>query len=190
MAEGFYYVKVPEDAKTHLEEGKDSLVVSAESSAEAILTAKAYLQLPSDAAWAAATPALLAHVTDLVGWRLKIDVNDTNGDNVESVTVTAASGDDFDDMGADAATALNATTSIAGAAYSTPNLKVAETTDTLGDHTVVAKFLPPVTWDDSTIAFPSMIGTITHEGIAGAALNVVLNDVVAPTILYQLGSGH
>ena len=71
MAEGFYYVKVPEDAKTSLVEKKDVLVVSAESSAEAILAAKAYLQIPSDAAWAAATPVLLAHDVNLEGWRGK-----------------------------------------------------------------------------------------------------------------------
>lgn len=188
MAEGFFYVKVPEDAKTALVEGHDSLVVSAESSAEAILTAKAYLHLPSDAAWAAATPVLLAHDVDLLGWRARISIYDTAAALVEQVTVTAVTTDDFDDIGNDLVTALNATSSIAGAAYSTPNLKIAETTDSLGDHTVVVEFLPPITWDDPSITFPAFYGTLVHEGSSGDALTVVLNDVVAPTVLYQLGS--
>ena len=189
MAEGFYRVKVPEDAKTSLVEGKDTLVISAESSAEAILAAKAYLHLPSDAAWAAATPVLLAHVTDLVGWRLKITITDTDDSVTETFTVPGVTVADFDSIGDLAVIALNATSSIAGAAYSTPNLKIAETTDALGDQTVTVEFLPPTTWDDPTISFPAFYGTITHEGAEADALNVVLNDVVAPTVLYELGSG-
>ena len=188
MAEGFYYVKVPEDAKTSLVEKKDVLVVSAESSAEAILAAKAYLQIPSDAAWAAATPVLLAHDVDLEGWRAKISIYDTVGDLVEQVEVTADSADTFDEIGDDLVVALNATTSIAAAAYSTPALTIAETTDGIGDHTVVFEFLPPITWDDPTITFPAMYDTLVHEGAGGAALSISLNDVVAPTVLYQLGS--
>ena len=188
MAEGFYYVKVPEDAKTALIEGHDVLVVSAETSAEAILAAKAHLHLPSDAAWASATPVLLAHVTDLLGWRAKVSIYDTDGALVESVTVTAVITDDFDDIGNDLVTALNATDSIAGAAYATPALTIAETTDGLGDHTVVFEFLPPITWDDPTIDFDEFHDTLVHEGSSGDALSNVLYDVIAPTVLYELGS--
>ncbi len=185
---GFYRIKVPEDAKTFLEAGHDTLIIGAESSAEAILTAKAYLHLPSDAAWASATPVLLADPADLVGWRLKITITDTDDSVTETVTVPGVTVADFDSIGALAATALNATDSIAGAAYATPNLKVAETTDALGDQTVSVEFLPPTTWDDPTINFPAFYGTITHEGAEADALNVVLNDVVTPVVLYQLGS--
>lgn len=191
MAEGFFKVTVPEDARLHLVEGKDTLIVSAESSAEAILAAKAYLHLPSDAAWVASTPVLLAHDVDLEGWRLKVVVTDTDGTTITATAeVTAGSGADFDAIGDLMVIALNADDDIAGAAYSTPNLKVAETTDGLGDQTVTVFFRPPITWDDPTISFPLAIGTITHEGGSGSALNVVLNDIVAPTVMYQLGSGH
>ena len=188
MAEGFYYVPLPVDAKMLLVEGKDALIVSAESSAEAILAARAYLHLPSDAAWTSSTPVLLAHVTDLLGWRAKVSIYDTAAALVHTVTVTAVTTDDFDDIGNDLVTALNALTGIAGAAYSTPALTIAETTDTLGDHTVVFEFLPPITWDDPTITFPAMYDTLVHEGSAGDALSISLNDVIAPTVLYQLGS--
>lgn len=187
MAEGFYYVEVPVDAKTHLVAGHDALIISAESSAEAILTAKASLHMPSDAAWAAATPVLLAHDVDLLGWRCRISIYDTVAALVEQVTVTAVTTDDFDDIGNDLVTALNLT-SIAGAAYSTPALTIAETSDGIGDHTVVIEFLPPITWDDPTITFPAFWDTLVHEGAGGDALSVSLNDVVAPTVLYALGS--
>ena len=189
MAEGFYKVTVPVDARLNLVEGKDTLIVSAESSAEAILAAKAYLHLPSDAAWAASTPVLLAHVTDLEGWRCKINIS-LAGATVEEVTVTAASADGFDEIGDDLVVALNLTTSIAAAAYATPALTIAETTDGIGDHTVTVEFLPPITWDDPTISFPTFRTSIVHEGAGGAALSCNLIDVVAPTVLYQLGSGN
>jgi hypothetical protein len=185
MAEQFFHVALPESAKTHLTDGKDKLIVSAESSAEALLAAKAYLNLPSDAAWAAATATALAHVTDLVGWRARINIS-LAGVTVEEVTVTAVATDDFDDIGGDLVTALNATTSIANAAYATPNLTISSIADAIGDHKVTVSMLPPVTWDDSTIVFSSLFGTIVDEGIAAAALTVVLNDVVAPTVLYQV----
>lgn len=188
---GFYYVPLPETAKTILVEGKDTLIIGAESSAEAILTAKAYLHLPSDAAWVASTPVLLADPADLVGWRCKISIYDTAAALVESVTVTAVTTGTADSLGALLVTALNLTTSIAGAAYnsSTNVLTIAETTDGLGDHTVVAEFLPPTTWDDPTISLPAFYTSLTHEGSSGDALAVTLVQVVTPAVLYQLGSG-
>lgn len=188
MAEGFYHVALPEGAKTHLTNGKDKLIVSAESSAEAILAAKAALNLPSDEAWAASTATLLAHVTDLAGWRLHITVDTAAGASVADVTVTGVTVADFDSIAALAVIALNATASIAGAAYATPTLTIASGGggDDLGDHVVAVEFLPPTTWDDPTIPFPLAVGTITDEGASNAALTVVLNDVVAPTVLYQV----
>lgn len=192
MAEGFYRVKVPEDAKTALVEGKDTLIVSAETSAEAILAAKAYLHLPSDAAWAASTPVLLAHDADLEGWRFRILITDPADDSVVvDVTVTATSADTFDEIAALMVIALNATTPISAAAYSTPNLIIADGggVDDLGDMAVACSFLPPITWDDSTIDFDEFYDTIVDEGASNADLTVVLYDVIAPTVMYQLGSG-
>jgi hypothetical protein len=184
-----YHIALPANAKIQLKEGHDSLIVVADSVADAKQVAKAYMGIPSDAAWAAAAVTAITEGTDLVGWRAKVTVRVAGGGAVvETVTVTAASGDDFDDIGGDLATALNATASIAGAAYSTPNLKVAETTDSLGDHTVEVAFLPPTTWDDPTIELAALFGTITHEGAAGAALNVVMNNIKLPAIKYEVGS--
>ena len=139
----------------------------------------------------AATVTAITEGTDLAGWRCKISIYDTVAALVESVTVTAVTVGDFDSIGALLVTALNLTTSIAGAAYATPALTIAETTDGIGDHTVVIEFLPPITgWDDKTISLPSFWDTLVHEGAGGAALSVSLNDVVLPAVKYQIGSGH
>ena len=187
---GLFHVVLPEDAKTYLKEGKDAGIVVAESAAEAKLVMKAHLGLPSDAAWASAVVTAITEDTDLEYWRAKITVYDTGGAVVETVTVVADSADDFDAIGDDLVIALNATTSIAGAAYATPALTIAETTDALGDHTVVIEFLPPTTWDDPTISFDTFWDTLVHEGAGGAALSVSLNDVVLPQVVYEIGTGH
>ena len=187
---GIYRVRLTEDGKITLNEGKDTAIVIAESTAEAKLVMKAHTGLPSDEAWAAATVSQVSEGTDLADWRAKISIYDTGAALVETVTVTGVTVADFDSIGALLATALNLTSSIAGAAYATPNLTVAETTDTLGDHTVVVEFLPPITWDDPTIPFPSFWGTITHEGAGGDALAVVLNDINLPHVKYSYNSGH
>ncbi len=185
MAEAFYMVELDASSQTHLKNGKNKMVVSAETAAEAKLLAKSDNTLPSDAAWAAATATALAHVTDLAGWRARINIS-LAGVTVEEVTVTAVTVGDFDSIGALLVIALNATTSIANSAYATPNLTISSIADGIGDHLVTVSFLPPTTADDPTIVFGSLFGAIVDEGIAGAALTVVLNDVVAPTNLYNV----
>ena len=185
---GVYHVALDVDAKTFLREGHDQLIVVAESSADAKQVAKAYMGLPSDAAWAASTVTEITEGTDLADWRARITVKDTGGVIVEQVTVTGVTVADFDSIAALLVTALNATSSIAGATYTTPNLTIAETTDTLGDHTVEVAMLPPITWDDPEIVIAGLFGTITHEGSAGAALAVVMLDTKLPAIKYEVGS--
>lgn len=61
---GVYHLALGVKSKTFLKEGHDQLIVVAESSADAKQVAKAYMGLPSDAAWAAATATLIAEDTD------------------------------------------------------------------------------------------------------------------------------
>ena len=183
-----YHIALPVDSKIQLKEGHDQLVVIADSAADAKQVAKAYMGIPSDQAWAGATVTAIAEGTDLAGWRARVTVKDTGGAVVEQVTVTAVTVGYFDSIGALLATALNLTTSIAGAAYATPNLTVAETTDSLGDHTVEVAFLPPITWDDPEIVLAGLFSTITHEGAGGAALAVLMLDAILPAVKYEVGS--
>lgn len=184
----FYHVVLPATAKTHLVNGVDSLIVTAQAADEALLVAQAYLNLPSDAAWAAATATVLADAGDLADWRCRVTVTTSGGTkgDVADVTVTGVTVADFDTIAALLVTALNATASIAGAAYSTPTLTIAETTDSLGDHTATVELLPPTTWSDPTIPFPDFRTGITHEGASGAALSCTLVDVVTPAADYEI----
>ncbi len=186
MAAGFYHVALAAGSKTLLINGKDKMIVSAESGAEALLAAKAYTTHPSDAAWAAATATLLAQTTDLAGWRLRLQLHDAAAALAVDVTVTAVTVGDFDSIGALAVIALNAHALIANSAYATPVLTVSSIADGIGDHTLTATYLPPVTWDDYTIPFPSMISTIKDGGIAGATVELTLLDVVAPAVMYEV----
>lgn len=179
-----YFVQVPVAGMVTSEGHKNALVVSAVSTAEAKLAAKAYMQWPSDAAWAAATVTALADVTDTVGWRLRVEIDTAAGVNLHTLTIAAVTVGDFDSMG-DLMAAAGVTAGLTST-YATPNLEMSTIGDGIGDHTMRVSFLPPTTWDDDTIPFPSMISTITHEGIAGAILNVVLLDVIAPSVPYQV----
>jgi hypothetical protein len=180
-----YLVQVPTAGQITMQDNKNAAIVSAVSSAEAILVAKAYTHWPSDAAWAAATATALVDVTDLENYRLRVEIDNASGVNQHTLTYTAASGDDFDDLGAGMA-ALGVVAGLTST-YSTPNLQMAAIGDGIGDHTMRVTVLPPASWDDDdTIPFPSFVGSITHEGVAGAILNVVLLDVIAPTMLYQV----
>lgn len=185
---GLYHMVLPADAKNFLKEGKDAAIVVAASSADAKQILKAYLGLPSDAAWAAATVTELTEGTDLADWRARVTIKDTLGAVVEQVTVTGVTVADFDSIAALLVTALNATSSIAAASYSTPNLTIAAIGDGIGDHTVEVAFLAPSTWDDPEIVLASLFGTITHEGIAGAVLAVVMLDAKLPAVKYMVSN--
>lgn len=171
------------------QDGAEAYVVNADSETSAKEIVKASGQYPSDAAVDAATVTLLADPADLAGFRLRIHIyNPTTLASVEDVTVTGVTVATIDTIGALAVTALNATDSIAGAAYDpgTNVLTIAETTDALGNMACEVEFLPPSTVNDPTVPIAAAVGTITDEGAAGAALTVVLNQIVTPAIL---GSG-
>lgn len=183
---GLYHVKLADKAGKTIKNGKNAAIVQADSVADAKQIMKAYTGIPTDGSWGEATVTLMSEATDLDGWRTRITIKDTGGSVVEQVTVTSVATDDFDDIGGDLVTALNATATIAGAAYSTPNLTIAETTDGIGDHTVELEFLPPTSWDGDDVSLSGLFGTLTHEGASGAALSVVLNNIKTPEVKYQI----
>lgn len=123
-----------------------------------------------------ATATEIVADADFNGWTFKVRVlgglgagNDEPG---EVVVVGDATDNTIDEIAALLVTGLNALTGIAGASYnSTSNvLTVAETTDSLGDQKVEVDIIPPNGY--SSVA--SLVGTITDEGSAGAALTVQL----------------
>lgn len=87
--------------------------------------------------------------------------------------------------------ALNATTPISGAAWndSTHVLKVAETTDGLGDHRVFAYFIPSGADTTELKTIDGLVASKVDAGAAGDALTLTLraDTHTVPTIVALLG---
>lgn len=180
-----YLVQVdPEVGGQYLLGGHDSHIVFAADAAGARAAAKARFGGDNDTLWGDSNVVDVTEVAvgaDLEDWKFELDIYDVDARTpVESISVTGAASATPDSIAALAVTALNATDSIAGAAYdATGNvLTVAETTDGIGDHTVVQRWIPP--WGESS--FSAFEGSITDGGSAGAALTVAMpaDGVVIP----------
>ena len=176
MAAEAYLVELPATNAGPIQDRVNALVIWAEDATDAKALAKAYRTGDSDAAWAAATVTAIAAGASFVGWRLRVVIVDpTDNSVVGDVTVTGAAAATVDDIGDLMAAALVAADiGCDNAAYATPNLTIASADDGLGDMAVTAEFLPPVTWGGYDVPIPSLVGAITDEGVAGAALAVAL----------------
>lgn len=158
--------------------------------AKALLDAKHGGDL--DVNWDNATYTAFAAGADLEGWSLRVQVRDATGAVVAAdCTVVGAPAATVDTIAALMVTALNATAPIAGAAYNagTNVLKVAETTDNLGDQRVVVEFWPPVGTLGQKVSVPGFIGAITHQGLSNAALSVALaaDAYTVPAVMKKFG---
>lgn len=120
-----------------------------------------------------ASAAVVQKATNWLGWTLKAKIVDTNGAILAEASVLAAgSNDTIDEIAAAFVTAINATAAVSNAAYnsSTNVLSVAGASDNLGAKRLFVDMIPP----GKTKAVNSMLGSITHQGSAGAALTVAL----------------
>ncbi len=174
----------------------DAMVVSAADAADAKAIAKnQYGGSRSD--WSNATVTTLADIlastaSTLVGYKWTVSVDTPAGVPLEEVTFTAdATDDQLDEVGAALVVLLNATASIAAAAYTANVLTVAAISDDIGDHTLRMKVEPPVINDaggerkSGNEVMPGFVGTIVDEGIAGAVLTVAfpIDGYVVPTVI-------
>ena len=168
--------------------GLSRMLVSAEDAADALLLAKGYSGSDSRNHWNVTdtTVTAIAAPADWEGIVVEIDVVSPAGVIVESVSVTAAASDVVDDIGGDLATALNATASIANAAYNTSTnvLTVAGAADGLGDHQVYVRCKPASgNGGDRLEGIASFVSSTTDGGSAGDALSVTLDGaVVVPKV--------
>lgn len=126
-------------------------------------------------------------MTRRAGWKFEVAIHSglgAQGDQGGHVVVTGngTTLDTVDKIGAALVTELNSLEGIAGAAYTaaTNTLTIADATDALGDQTVRVRISPP----GSEESIDSLVGTITHEGVAAAALSVVLpaDNAVVPAV--------
>jgi hypothetical protein len=190
-----YLVTLPLKGGMTLKGGNDSVIVWAEDATQAKSLASAAMSndVPA-AAWTAATATALVVGTELEGWTFTINLVDPVTPFTElSVSITAVSTDDIDDVGGDLAAAL-VTAGIAGAAYDsgTNVLTIVETTDGRGDWAIEAYATPPsAAYSTSLIGFgdtgarvTGFFGAITAAGAAGIARTSTL--VAALPALYAL----
>lgn len=171
MASAFL-VTLPASATAKvLKDGYDSILVYADDAADAKAMAKAVTDGDADAQWDGATTTALVAAANLVGWRFRVVIFDS--DPVVDVEVVGAGTDDtIDEIAALLVIALNATAPIAGAAYNSTSqvLTIAETTDSLGDKKVAVEVYPPASVG-GRIPIPGFVDSVTDEGSAGAALS-------------------
>jgi hypothetical protein len=173
--------------------GTNQVIVAAESADDARVIAAASFN--SDSSWAAATvTALVDTVTwdaaaSAKDWTFKINVQGGAAQTVDPIeaVVVGDADDDLDDVLGKLATALNAATDIANAAYAAPNLTVAAIADGIGDAKVRLSVYGPGDTSVDVSALLLAAGGITDEGIAGADLVIafVADTEIKPAIVAQ-----
>ena len=151
--------------------GADAAVVFAADAAAAKEICQSMIA-GANAAWSSdVTVTEIVADADWNGWVFTIGI--TGGTVNATVTYTGdATTNLIDEMGAKLVIECNAVTGIAGSAYNTTTqvLKVAETTDGIGDHAIVVSITPP--GGDSSVG--ELVGTIVDEGSSGDLLSVIL----------------
>lgn len=167
-----------------------NLIVAAETAADARVFAATHFN--GDSSWADAAATTLTEETldanaSMLGYVWTITI--TGGTQTEdpiTVSTTGTGTDDLDAIAADLVTALNAHAEIANAAYAAPNLTLASIADGMGDATVIVTVNPPSGNTNADVSF--LYGTITHEGIAAAALVVALvaDTEIKPEVLAEV----
>jgi hypothetical protein len=164
-------------------DGVGSLIVQAIDADEAKDVAKRHSGAAAHV-WENSTAVEIISTLDWEGFTFRIRLLDPDSVEVVDVSFTSTSADDtIDEIGAQLVILLNATTPIAGAAYATQVLKVAETTDALGDHTLEVTITNPA--GNPVDHYSSVV----HEGAEADAVTVTLglDATIAPSVLHKLG---
>ncbi len=174
-----YLVTLDQTKSGHtLVSGSNAMAVFAEDATQALEICAAKFAFEG-AAWADdGTAVAIVQGADFDGWTFEVDILDGLGvgsDEPATVSVTGDATDNtIDEIGALLVIALNGIAGITGAAYNgtTNTLTIAAGTgvDDLGDQTVQVRITPP----NGNSPIPSLVGTITHEGVATDDLSVIL----------------
>ena len=175
-----YEVKLTDQVGLTLKKGHNMMVVEAADATDAL--AAAAMHFSGDSSWENATATEVTAAADMspqvdgdgltVPFKLRIVI--TGPDTNDTFEYDAIAADDVDAMGDAIVIVLNAHADIAGAAYATPTLTIAQTTDTLGDHTATVE----LSRNGAVIA--GFVGAITDGGADSAALSVALVPANVP----------
>jgi len=190
MALAAYLVKVAAKCGQTLKGGQNAKIVIANSETEAKQIAEAQEDGEGIGLWTDSTTTAteLTTAADWEGWTFKIDILGgcgTGNNEPLSVSYTGTSTNDtIDEIGAALVTALNATSDISAASYTSNTLTIAGSADALGDQQVEVTITPPSGY--SGVA--ALVGTITDGGSSSDALTVVLpaDALVPPKVLYKV----
>ena len=160
-----------------VQKGADGMAVFAADATAAKEVCKAYYD-GIGTAWnsASATVTEIVQDADFNGWTVNVSIlGGFGGSSTDPVTVSVV-GDGttntIDEIGAALVVLLTAVDGIVGSAYNstTQVLTVAETTDGLGDQTLLIEYIPPGGYS----SVDSLIGTTVDGGAAGALLSTTL----------------
>lgn len=167
--------------------GENAAIVVADNATVAKSIAAALYGSSADIAarWTAGTATELVAPDSLEGMRFRVKVVDPSDDSVVAdVTITSVATDDIDDVGGDLATALNATASIANAAWSAGTLTIASGSggDDLGDHVVSCFCYPNADRHAEDVEIAGVFSSIVDEGAATDPLSVAIAMVVQPHV--------
>ena len=197
MAASAFLVTLPLKGGMSLKGGNDSVIVWAEDAATAkSLASMAMSNDVPKAAWTNATATALVVGNEMEGWTYTINLRDPVTPFTEvSVSHVATTGQSVDAIAAALVTLLNATAPIAGAAYATPALTIAQTTDGIGDWFAEVLVTPPNSLTSTSLIIAGETGAVNavdagfasslvSEGAAGAAITV--NLTVFLPVLYAL----
>lgn len=178
----------PNKGGRSLRNGANAMVVSAADATAAKQAARAKFE-GEGLVWTDATTVAtaIAAIADWVGWTVKVAILGGFGASTTDPFEVSAAGDatnnTMDKIAALLVTALNASASIAGAAYdaATNILTAAAAADALGDQQLQVQFLPP----GSAEPIPALVGAIVDGGVAAAALTVTLpaDAAIIPAVL-------
>lgn len=179
MAASVFIVKLDDSApKSAMFHGADTVVVWAEDATMARQVAATYFDGDANALWTDTSTTATAVVADADAWEnFAVNIlvtHPTTHAIVANVTYAGtAANDTIDEIAAQLVILLNAT-AIDNASYdnATNILTVAGAADNLGDHVVNVKVYRKADAAQTPIA--SMVGAVTDEGAAGAALTIQL----------------
>ena len=167
-----FIVQIDEDSPTARFNGTNTMVVFANSSADARAIAKAKFGGDADPAWDDAQVTEVVQATDAEGFRLRVAILDSSP--IVDVSVLGGPADQIDDLGLAMAAQLNLEPIIGGAVYTvgTNVLIVAAGSgaDDLGDRTLVVELLAP----SSNVAIPGGVVSITDQGASTDDLSTTL----------------
>jgi hypothetical protein len=166
-----------------LKEGHNMMIIFAEDGPDAVAIAAGHYDGDAEGAWALATATEIVVAADL-GAVTVLGKSQEFVLTINIVGATVTSQFRHVCIGSYAAAfaamvvLLNADTTIANAAFGGNVLTISSIADNIGDHSVNASFTY------GGVEVPSFLGALTHEGIAGATLEIASNATsVLPVVL-------